>query len=132
MKGNLINKRSGGGFNIWIYGKGLMRGYLLSLVLFLIGALLITYTGLSETILPIITSGIMVLSIAYASIYAAIHTKKRGWLHGAFIGMIYIVILIILSKLFITDYTITAAVYYRIITSVVTGVIGGMIGINIK
>ncbi|SDK56384.1 TIGR04086 family membrane protein [Natronincola ferrireducens] len=131
MKGS-ITRGTGDTFNIWVYGKGLIRGYVLSLILFLLSGILITYTSLGEGIIPILTSVIMILSIAYASIYTAVHTKKRGWLQGAVIGLIYILILIIFSKVFITDYIIDTSVYYRVIIGIVTGVIGGMIGINLK
>ncbi|AKL95176.1 hypothetical protein CACET_c17280 [Clostridium aceticum] len=126
--------RSGimGGFNIWIYGKGLMRGYIVSLALFLIGAILITYTGLGENVIPILTSIIMIVSIAYAAIYVVVHTKKKGWLHGGLVGILYIFILILLSKAFVTGYMLDRVVYYRIIISMITGMIGGMIGINMK
>lgn len=130
MKKNL--GQGGGTFNIWIYGKGLIRGYIVSLILFLIAAILITYTGLSEKIIPITTSIIMILSIAYGGIYVAVHIKKRGWLHGGFLGLMYILILMAFSKVFIIDYNMSSVGYYRIILSMATGVIGGMIGINIK
>ncbi|AOY76943.1 TIGR04086 family membrane protein [Clostridium formicaceticum] len=121
-----------GGFNIWIYGKGLVRGYIISLALFLLGAILITYTGLGENIIPVLTSVIMIVSIAYAAIYVAIHIKQKGWLHGGLIGILYIFILILLSKAFVTGYIVDRIAYFRIFISMVAGVIGGMIGINMK
>ncbi|SNS33989.1 putative membrane protein, TIGR04086 family [Anaerovirgula multivorans] len=131
MKGSIIRGGTGT-LNIWTYGKGLIRGYIVSLIMFLISAVIITYTRIGEGIIPILTSIIMVLSIAYAAIYVAIHIKKRGWFHGAAIGLIYILLLMLLSKIFITDYVIDRVVYYRIGISMITGVIGGMIGINMK
>lgn len=132
MKGNVIRGETGT-LNIWIYGKGLIRGYILSLIMFLISAIIITYTSIGEGIVPILTSVIMVISIAYAAVYVAIHIRKRGWLHGGLIGLIYILILILLSKLFISDYImIDKMAYFRIGIGAITGVIGGMIGINMK
>ncbi|SES73711.1 putative membrane protein, TIGR04086 family [Natronincola peptidivorans] len=131
MKSSIV--RSGSNtFNIWIYGKGLIRAYIVSLLFFLISAIIITYTKLGEGVIPILTSIIMVVSIAYAAIYVSVHIKKRGWLHGAFIGLLYILFLIILSKIFITDFVMDKVIYYRILTCTVTGGIGGMIGINMK
>lgn len=131
MRGSVI-KGGTGTLNIWTYGKGLMRGYIVSLILFLISAILITYTSIGEGIIPVLTSIIMILSIAYAAIYVAIHIKKRGWLHGAIVGLIYILLLILLSKIFITGYMIDRVVLYRIGISIITGIVGGMIGINMK
>ncbi|SCZ07317.1 TIGR04086 family membrane protein [Alkaliphilus peptidifermentans] len=131
-----INKKtvpiSPGPFNIWIYGKGLIRGYVLSLLLFLISAILITYTFIGEGLIPIITSIILILGVAYASIYSAIKVGVRGWLHGALVGLVYILILLLFSKFFVSGFVFDRYVIYKIVISVFTGVVGGMIGINIK
>ncbi|WP_243141145.1 TIGR04086 family membrane protein [Alkaliphilus pronyensis] len=124
--------RSPGPFNIWIYGKGLVRGYVLSLFLFLITALLITYTALNEGLIPIVNSIILILSVAYAAIYSAVNIGERGWLHGAIVGLLYILILLIFSKIFVSGFEFDKYVTYKIVISLFTGVIGGMIGINIK
>ena len=130
MKKNL--NKDGAIFNIWIYVKGLLRGYIVSLILFSITAVLILYTGLSEGIIPMATSIIMILSIGYGGIYVAAHIRKRGWLHGAMMGLVYTLILIVLSKIFIIDYSMNLVGYYKIILNAITGAIGGMVGINIK
>jgi len=130
MKKNLA--QSGVTFNIWIYVKGLLRGYIISLILFSITAVLILYTGLSEGIIPMATSIIMILSIGYGGIYVSAHIRKRGWIHGTMMGIVYTLTLIVLSKIFIIDYSMNLTGYYKIILNAITGAIGGMIGINIK
>lgn len=114
------------------YGKGLIRGYLLSLVLFLISAILFTYTNLSEGIIPALISFVMILSVAFSAIYVSVNRKSKGWLHGAIIGLIYMLLIVLLSVVFIPDFSLDRAVYLRIIICTVTGLVGGMIGINIK
>lgn len=132
MKNNKKIDRGPGPFNIWVYGRGLLRGYILSLLLFLISSVIVTYTPISGDVVPVLTSIVMVLSVAYASIYTAIHLRSKGWLHGGIVGLLYIVILILLSKLFIPHYAFDRVVLYKIITSLVAGIVGGMIGINMK
>ncbi len=133
MKGakKMVTK-SRGPFNIWTYGRGLVRGYVLALMLFLVCGVLITYTGLGEGIIPLVTSIIMILGVAYAALYAVANIGSKGWLHGAIIGLVFMFLLIVLSKMFITDYLLDKYVMYKVLISVVTGSIGGMIGINIK
>ncbi|ABR48498.1 conserved hypothetical protein [Alkaliphilus metalliredigens QYMF] len=126
-------KASGPGpFNLWIYGKGLMRAYFLSFILLLIGAVLLTYTSLREGMIPLFTSIVMMLSIVYGAVFVSVHLKKRGWLHGIMIGLIYMGLIVLLSKVFMTDITLDRFMGYRVLISIVTGGIGGMIGINIK
>ncbi|HZK38041.1 MAG TPA: TIGR04086 family membrane protein, partial [Clostridia bacterium] len=68
MKTEKKNISKAGPFNIKIYGYGLMRGYIISLLLFLVGAILITYTSMGESTIPLITSAIMIIGIVYSSI----------------------------------------------------------------
>ena len=121
-----------GPLNIWVYGKGLIRAYVLSLILFMVGGLGITYTSIGENVYPIVTSAILIVSIAYAAIYVAVKLGVKGWLHGAIIGIIYITLIVLLSRMFIKDFAFDKYVLYRYIISIATGTIGGMIGINIK
>lgn len=132
MKGGKKDILKAGPFNIKIYGNGLMRGYIVSLLFFLVGAILITYTSLGEGIIPFITSVIMIVGIVYSSIYCSIHLREKGWLHGGIIGLVYILILILLSKIFISDYSINRIALYKTGLGVGAGIIGGMLGVNIK
>lgn len=128
MKG----KVNTGSFNIKVYAYGLIRGYIISMLLFFLVALLITYTSLGENVIPFVTSVIMILGIVFSSVYCSAHLQKKGWLHGALIGLIYILILILLSKIFISDYSIDSTAMYKIILATTTGVIGGILGVNLK
>lgn len=132
MKGGKKSTINTGSFNIKVYGYGLIRGYMVSILLFFMGAILITYTSLSEGIIPFITSTIMIIGIVFSAVYCSAHLQKKGWLHGAVIGFIYILILILLSKIFITDYSIDRTAMYKIILGVGTGVVGGMLGVNLR
>lgn len=130
---NITIKDIGNASNKWIYGKALARGYILFLILFLLGALIVTYTDVDERVVPILSSIIMIIGIAYTSIYTAVHVKTKGWAHGALVAIIYIFILILLSKLFVANYiAITRTMFYKVCIAIITGVIGGIIGINMK
>jgi len=132
----MVNKKniskSHGPLNLWVYCRALIRGYLLSLILFLLSGLLITYTMVGEGLISIVASGILILSVTYAAIYTAAKIGTRGWLHGALVGLVYILIMLLFSKLFLSEFSMDKYVSYKVLISVVTGIVGGMIGINIK
>ncbi|MFW5649402.1 MAG: TIGR04086 family membrane protein [Candidatus Alkaliphilus sp. MAG34] len=132
MKSGKRDTIDAGPFNIKIYGYGLIRGYIVSLLFFLIGALLITYTSMGEGTIPFITSVIMIIGIVYSSIYCSIHLREKGWLHGGIMGLVYILMLVLLSKIFISGYSVNRVALYKIGLGVGTGVIGGILGVNIK
>jgi putative membrane protein (TIGR04086 family) len=121
-----------GPFNIKIYGYGLMRGYIVSLLFFLIGAILITYTSIGEGTIPFITSVIMIIGIVYSAIYCSIHLREKGWLHGGAVGLMYILILMLLSKIFVSGYSVNRIALYKMGLGIGAGTIGGILGVNIK
>jgi putative membrane protein (TIGR04086 family) len=108
-----------------------MVGYIFSLICFLILALLITFTSLSEMVVPIITQIIIIIGLAITGAYAAMKSGYRGWLYGIITGILYIVILIIISWIAIEGFSFDKYVFAKIILGVVVGAIGGMIGINL-
>ncbi|MDR5658061.1 TIGR04086 family membrane protein [Serpentinicella sp. ANB-PHB4] len=114
------------------YGKGLIRSYVVSLILFLISAILVTYTGVSEQMVPALVSCVTIVSVAYASIYVSIHSKSKGWVHGAVVGILYMIVIILLSAIFIPEFVLDRVVYYKIGICCVSGVVGGMIGVNVS
>ncbi len=106
--------------------------YIITLVFFIIFSILLTYTKLSENIIPIVNSGVIILSIALGSITIAFKVGKRGWFNGAMIGVLYIFIMIVISYLFVESFEIDTYLLFKVIISIITGLIGGMIGINLK
>lgn len=117
---------------IWTYGKGILAACVFALFVFVIMALIITYTSISETIIPMIASIVMVISSAISGMYVGNKFKRRGWLHGIFVGLIYAVLLIFMSWIFINDFTIGRYALYKGVTGSLASGIGGIIGVNLK
>ncbi len=132
MKGAKKNTVKPGYFNMGIYGRGLIRGYIISLLLFLITAVIITYTSLGENVIPLITSVIMIVGVVFSAIYCSVHLRSKGWFHGGLIGFVFVLILVLISKMFIKEYSIDSIALYKILLGVGAGIIGGMLGVNIK
>lgn len=118
------------------YTKNIGRATLVSIGLTLIALLIQTvtmfYTDVSETILPITSSIIMTLSVAAGSIYASLKIRQKGWMNGAIIGILYIIMIIILSMIFLDGFVLNSYVFLKTIIALVTGMISGMIGVNLK
>ncbi|ABW19260.1 TIGR04086 family membrane protein [Alkaliphilus oremlandii] len=129
IKKNTVNL---GYFNIRIYGRGLIRGYTVALILFLLVAVLITYSSVGEHIIPLSTSIIMIIGIVFSAMYCSVKLRSKGWLHGGIVGLIFVLILIIISKAFISGYSFDQITLYKMILGLGAGAIGGMLGVNIK
>lgn len=114
------------------YLRSIVRSLIFTLAIMLILAAIITFTSMSESIMPLITSIIMVLSIAYSGLLSAKQLNKNGFIHGLLTGTIYILFIIFLSWIFIKDFSIDKFLIIKGVIGIGSGGIGGMIGVNLK
>ncbi|MCI8587410.1 MAG: TIGR04086 family membrane protein [Clostridia bacterium] len=125
MKNNSI-------INILNILKGVVIAILLTLVFLLIFAIILTYTNVKEdTISPVIIV-ITALSIIIGSSVANMKISKNGIFNGAIIAIIYMLIIYLISSLVSNQFEITGASLIMILTSVICGILGGIIGVNKK
>lgn len=112
--------------------KGSIASIILTLILLLIFSILLTYTGISEnTIKPviIIISGI---SILVGSSISTLKINKNGMLNGGLVGLIYILVIYLLSSTAGAGFSFNLYSIIMITVSILMGIIGGIIGVNLK
>lgn len=111
--------------------KGSIISIIISLVLLFIIALILTFTNISERIIPIAIISISVISILTGSIISTMHIKKNGIVNGGLVGAIYIITIYLLSSIVISDFGINLKSLLMGIAAICAGVIGGIVGVNI-
>lgn len=112
--------------------KGTVISIILSPILLTIYAALLSYTSISEsTIVPVIIT-ITGISILIGSSISSMHIKKQGMLNGALVGLVYMLTIYILSSIFLSSFEININSIIMISVGIVTGMIGGVIGVNLK
>lgn len=112
--------------------KGTVISIILSLILLTIYAALLSYTSISEnTMVPVIIT-ITGISILIGSSISSMHIKKQGMLNGALVGLIYMLTIYILSSIFLSSFELTVNSIIMIAVGIGTGMIGGVIGVNMK
>lgn len=118
------------------YAKNIAKASLVSIAVtifaLIIQTLIMFYTDVSESILPITSAVTMTLSVTIASVYASFKIKKKGWINGSLIGIVYILIIIAISLIFLDDFVLNTYVLLKTGIALVTGAISGMIGVNLK
>ena len=122
------NSKSG---NLLKIVKGSIISIVISLILLLVTALILTYTNVSENIIPSAVIVISALSILIGSILSSMNIKKNGLLNGALVGLIYMLVIYLISSIAITGFGINTKTIIMLVASIVAGVIGGIIGVNI-
>lgn len=112
--------------------KGIFLAFIITIVLITIFSLLIMFTNIKESKIPLLNNIAMIISIAISSIYVAFKIKENGWIQGGLVGVGYCVILLLLNIIFIKPIQIDLLSGTRLVLATITGIIGGMIGINLS
>lgn len=112
-------------------GKGVFRGFLLTLVLILIYCIIATFVDINAAIRSVFFIVGTSLSIMYGSVYATKKIKKKGWVIGFFVAMIYILIIYLISLIAGREVVLSSNDFYRILLAALVGILSGMLGINI-
>lgn len=112
--------------------KGSIISLVLTMIMLTIYAGILSYTDISENSMNLVIFIVSGLSILITSSIINIKIKKNGIINGGLIGLIYILILYILSSIITGDFSLTLDSIIMIIICVITGMIGGIIGVNIK
>lgn len=110
--------------------KGLIISFIVSLISIFIFAILLAYTNISDSIIPIVIVFLTFVSILIGSIISMRKVSKNGLINGAIIGGTYVVLLYLISSILNTGFTFNVYTVIMIIAGIISGIIGGIIGIN--
>jgi len=112
--------------------KGLATSYIFTFISFLIFAIILTFTNISDSTIPNIILIISILGILLGSATCTKFARSQGLLWGAIVGLCYSFILYLLSSFLLVGFTSGMSTVYLIICSTLFGSIGGVVGINLK
>ena len=102
-----------------------------TLVLFAIFSLVIAYTPVSDGSIPALSLFVMVLSVCICSCIATRGAKSKGYLKGAFSGIVYVFIIYLISTLVGGEMYFNAYLFVLLAVGVFAGAFGGILGINL-
>lgn len=120
MNKNIIRVIKGSGFAM-----------IISLVLLLIYASLLTFTNIPETTMTPVVITISGVSILIGSSISSLKIKKQGMLNGALVGIIYMIVIYLLSSIILSGFTLNMKSIVMIIVGMIAGMVGGVIGVNL-
>ncbi|NLV75694.1 MAG: TIGR04086 family membrane protein [Tissierellia bacterium] len=112
--------------------KGLIFSLIITILLVFILSLVLLYTPFKESKIPLFNTVIMIVSITIGSIYVSTNIGENGWINGGILGILYFLVLVLLNYLFFKPFLVDMYLLGKFILSLITGVIGGIIGINMK
>lgn len=112
--------------------RGVVISYAITLFMFILFSAVLTTTDFPEKYIDISVFVTMIISITLSSIINSRKMRNNGWLNGTLIALIYVMILFLISSSVVQNFAIQKGTLQILIISIITGSIGGIIGINFR
>ena len=110
--------------------KGVAISIIMTLIFLFIFSIILTYTNVSEKLITPFIIIITAISILIGSSIGNTKMRKNGLLNGALIGGIYLVLIYLISSIISQNFILTMQSIIVIITGMICGMFGGVIGVN--
>lgn len=118
--------------NFFTVIKGILFSYLITILIFLVFAFILTYANFPQKFITPVVVSTTIVSILIAGAIVSRSLKTRGWLNGGVVGLIYILLLYTSSSIVLKDFSINRYMISMLLIGLLSGSIGGILGINIK
>ena len=116
--------------------KNILKGVGISLIsaviMLIIFSIILTYTNIKESAINPVIMIITAISILIGSSLGNIKIKKNGLINGGLIGGIYIITIYLISSILNWRFSLNIQSVIMIITAIVFGILGGIVGVNKK
>ncbi len=111
--------------------SGVIIGYIAATIMFVIYGIILGSTSISEETIPMIVKVILAVTIFISGLMSAHWIHNRGWLYGTMAGLIYIIVLLVLSAVFVKGFQVSLNTFAYVAIAILIGALGGILGINI-
>ncbi len=112
--------------------KGILIAFLFTVVVFLVSAVLLSYTSLPEESIPVISTAVKLIGALISGFIPAKKSGNRGILTGALSGLLYILIIFITASLTTPESVFNMKILTTALLCVLSGALGGIFGVNLR
>ncbi len=112
--------------------KAIGTALLASLVLCLISATVVYFTGIKETVLPSLGKIILILSVFGAGCSVSRYYGTKGLVRGMTTGLVFFILMLIATLAFYPELISLKSFFITLATVIVAGGLGGILGIGIS
>lgn len=123
---------NGGGNKFLLMVKGICISMILSLLMMLILSIVLSFSNVKESVIMPTVVFISAFSILISAFLVAKRIEAKGIIYGSLLGLIYMLILYLLSSILNFDFSLNANAVVMITFGIVGGAIGGVLGVNLK
>ena len=131
---SISNIEAQGGMSSGIIGivKNISLCFIFTAAFLFVFAIIITYTNFPDKLIPPLVIAFTVISIALAGVMTAKKSFSKGWLSGSLTGFTYMLLLYCIGSLMFQSFNFDGKVITMFLIGVLSGMFGGIVGINTK
>ena len=112
--------------------KGVGISLIATVIMLIIFSIILTYTNIQESVINPVIMIITAISILIGSSLGNTKIRKNGLINGGIIGGTYIIIIYLISSILNWKFSLNIQSIIMIITAIVFGILGGIVGVNKK
>ena len=127
-----MNRVETGGGIVVIALKTVFKAVVITALALLVLAVFVTYGNVSDAAQSGCISAATVISVMLAGFATARKKAGAGWLSGLLAGAIYVIVMLLVGALVFGGFSVGADTVRMFALSVVSGVVGGILGVNFK
>jgi putative membrane protein (TIGR04086 family) len=132
LKTTIVNVRTFAGFDVNMILRSVGIAYIATISILALLSALLVFTNLSEAFISFGLILTAVISNIIAGTLISKKTRTRGWINGALGGAVYVILLYFIGAIFFDSATIGKGTLLMLATCLISGTIGGIIGVNMK
>lgn len=112
--------------------KGSIASIVIALIMLLVFSIILSFTSVSEQVIPVGIIVISAVSTFLGSMFCNIKISKNGLLNGALVGLIYMVVMYLISSILVAGFGMNIKTIIMCISTIFAGIVGGIVGVNKK
>lgn len=112
--------------------KGVCLSIGMTLIMILILSIVLSFSEIKENVIMPTVIFMSSFSILVGGFLVAKKMNEKGIVYGSLLGLIYMVILYLISSILNFDFSLNVNAVIMIVLGIVGGAIGGVLGVNLK
>ncbi|MDO4282600.1 MAG: TIGR04086 family membrane protein [Clostridia bacterium] len=113
------------------YSISLLISFVLAAVFLTISASIFAYTNINDRYLDSFVFGTVMLSVLIGAIILARKIKEKGIIYGGLFGLLFCLIVYFITCIEYTGLFISNTLFIYLGISFLSGIVGGIIGVNV-
>lgn len=113
------------------FAINLLISFILTAIFLAISSAIFAYTNIDDRHLQTFVFGIILLSNLIGSTLLSRKMKEKGLIYGGSFGIVYCIVLYLITSLAFNGFAFSNTLMIYLVISAVSGIIGGVIGVNI-